>query len=264
MTVTYRAAASRRRRQHPRGAARSPQGHLLRDHPRHPRAGKPKAAVYVDLTPQPGELLPVIPAHLRTIGRDPEGRGPAWAPALAPGQVPRHPLPAVPRAGHRVVGRGRVRLAGTLLRWWWVTEQHGLRSQAAADGDSREWLRLHGEAKETRKVRGIILGGGLAVPPRRPRPWWRSRRGGRGAPRPRSRCRCWRGRAPGGQADHHARPTVTPRFRVLNADVVLRAYYAAGLGDPDKPGQQVTFGSPMAPRRRRHAACWSTCPTARA
>jgi S-DNA-T family DNA segregation ATPase FtsK/SpoIIIE len=38
---------------------------------------------------------------------------------------------------------------------------------------------------------------------------------------------------------------VTPRFRVLNADIVLRAYYAAGLGHPDKPDLQVTFGSPM-------------------
>jgi S-DNA-T family DNA segregation ATPase FtsK/SpoIIIE len=39
---------------------------------------------------------------------------------------------------------------------------------------------------------------------------------------------------------------VTARFRVLNADVVLRAYYAAGLGHPDKPGQQIMFGSRMA------------------
>ena len=38
---------------------------------------------------------------------------------------------------------------------------------------------------------------------------------------------------------------VTPRFRVLRADIVLRAYYAAGLGHPEKPGMQVTFGSAM-------------------
>ncbi|HUY46091.1 MAG TPA: hypothetical protein VMV92_10255 [Streptosporangiaceae bacterium] len=40
--------------------------------------------------------------------------------------------------------------------------------------------------------------------------------------------------------------TVTPRFRKLSADVVLRAYYAAGLGHRDKPDQRVTFGSTMA------------------
>jgi len=39
--------------------------------------------------------------------------------------------------------------------------------------------------------------------------------------------------------------TTTPRFRVLNADIVLTAYYAAGLGNPDKPGQQITFSAPM-------------------
>jgi hypothetical protein len=54
---------------------------------------------------------------------------------------------------------------------------------------------------------------------------------------------------------HHGRPkdrpimrsaTVTPRFRKLNADIVLRAYYRAKLGDEDKPHMQVMFGSPMA------------------
>jgi len=39
---------------------------------------------------------------------------------------------------------------------------------------------------------------------------------------------------------------VTPRFRRLTADAVLRAYYSAGLGHPEKPGQQITFGSQMA------------------
>ncbi len=39
---------------------------------------------------------------------------------------------------------------------------------------------------------------------------------------------------------------VAPRYRRLNSDIVLRAYYAAGLGHPDKPDQQVDFFSPMA------------------
>ncbi len=38
---------------------------------------------------------------------------------------------------------------------------------------------------------------------------------------------------------------ITPRYRRLNADIVLRAYYAAGLGSPDKPGQQIQFPSTM-------------------
>lgn len=39
---------------------------------------------------------------------------------------------------------------------------------------------------------------------------------------------------------------VAPRFRKLTPDIVLRAYYAAGLGHPDKPNQQIQFGSVMA------------------
>ncbi|MFF0862330.1 hypothetical protein ACFYUV_11300 [Nonomuraea sp. NPDC003560] len=38
---------------------------------------------------------------------------------------------------------------------------------------------------------------------------------------------------------------VAPRFRKMTPDVVLRGYYAAGLGHPDKKDQQVTFGSVM-------------------
>lgn len=38
---------------------------------------------------------------------------------------------------------------------------------------------------------------------------------------------------------------VAPQFRVINADVVLRAYYAAGLGRADKPDQRIEFGSRM-------------------
>ena len=53
---------------------------------------------------------------------------------------------------------------------------------------------------------------------------------------------------------HYGRPAgqtlvgtavVAPRFRKLNSDIVLRAYYAAGLGKPDKADQEVRFGSQM-------------------
>ncbi|MFD6771028.1 cell division protein FtsK [Micromonospora chalcea] len=53
---------------------------------------------------------------------------------------------------------------------------------------------------------------------------------------------------------HYGRPAtmpivtpavVAPRHRKLSADIVLRAYYAAGLGHPDKPDQQIHFGGPM-------------------
>lgn len=37
----------------------------------------------------------------------------------------------------------------------------------------------------------------------------------------------------------------TPRHRLINADVVLNAYYKAKLGDRGKPDEQVAFASPM-------------------
>jgi hypothetical protein len=54
---------------------------------------------------------------------------------------------------------GVVRLIGQQLHWWWLLEQHELRSEAAAAGDTREWLKLHKEAKQTRKVRGWLACG---------------------------------------------------------------------------------------------------------
>jgi DNA segregation ATPase FtsK/SpoIIIE, S-DNA-T family len=105
---------------------------------------------------------------------------------------------------------------------------------------------LHKEAKETRRVRGMVLAAEVvavaaaAAVAVRFAPWW-----------------AWAllaaavlpalARA-GRPADVRiVRPAVViPRFRKLSADIVLRAYYAAGLGHPDKPDQQVTFGDRMA------------------
>ena len=142
-------------------------------------------------------------------------------------------------------GVGVFRLAGRQLSWWWVMETDTLRSGAAASGDAREWMRLHKEAKETRLIRGLVLGGEvtalliavlvLAVAA----PWWGQAlavavavpalaRIGRPEDRP-----------------IISRTTTEPRFRVISADAVLRAYYAAGLGNPDKPDQRVGFESTM-------------------
>ena len=39
---------------------------------------------------------------------------------------------------------------------------------------------------------------------------------------------------------------VTGRYRRVNPDIILRAYYAASLGHPDKEHLRITFGSTMA------------------
>lgn len=43
-----------------------------------------------------------------------------------------------------------------------------------------------------------------------------------------------------------SRAVIAPRFRKLNLDIVLRAYYAAGLGNPDKDAERIDFGGQMA------------------
>ena len=106
-------------------------------------------------------------------------------------------------------------------------------------------MKLHREAKDTRRVRGIMLAGEafaflLAVLAlMRFAPWWAwlaviavalpaLARAGRPEDRP-----------------IISLAMTAPRFRLLNADVVLRSHYVAGLGHPDKPGQQVEFKSAM-------------------
>jgi hypothetical protein len=205
----------------------------------------PAPAAPVDPLPVREDRLPVIPQQLRgaanikaTVARV---GGRHWHIARYHGL--RFPAYLLTGAGWAVVGV--LRLTGRQLAWWHLLEQHHLRSEAAAAGDSREWMKLHKEAKETRRVRGLILAGEAAalalaaVAMWRYSPWWG-----------------WAllacvllpllARA-GRPADRRiiSSAVVTPRFRRLNADIVLRAYYAAGLGHPEKPGMQITFGSTM-------------------
>jgi len=54
------------------------------------------------------------------------------------------------------IGAGR--LIGRQIRWAWLTEQSGLRQQAATSGNTNEWLRLHNHARAIRAWRMPILG----------------------------------------------------------------------------------------------------------
>jgi hypothetical protein len=199
----------------------------------------------IALPARPGERRPVIPGHLRT-----------WAGVRS--TAARHGGPLAHRAGYHGVRSpgylltatgwalyGLLVIIGRAIRWWWLAEQTRLRSLAVVSGDSKEWRALHRDAQETRRARGLVLLGVLAAVAVAGvlmwyyAPWWG-----------------WallalvvlpllaKAGHPAGKPIIRAAMT-TPRFRVLNSDIVLRAYYAAGLGHPDKPGQQVTFGSPM-------------------
>ncbi len=213
--------------------------------------------IALDETPPPGPLvhvdaasptvtrLPVVPHHLRTragvraaAGRHAAGLG--HRAAFHGVRSPRYLLLAIAWA---VVGV--LRVAALQIGWWWHTEAHSLRSEAVIAGDSREYMRLHKEAKEVRQFRGMVLlaevvavTAGLALLIQFG-PWW-AQAAAVGVSVP---LLAIAGHGAGRRIITPA--TVTPRFRKLSADIVLRAYYAAGLGHPEKPDQQITFGSTM-------------------
>ena len=104
---------------------------------------QPGPAAPVDPVPVPGEFRPAIPVQWRTSkGRRIELER-HWRLLRHRAAVHglRSPLYLVQALAWAVVGL--LRLIGRQVHWWWVLEQHQLRSQAAADGDSREWMKLH-------------------------------------------------------------------------------------------------------------------------
>jgi S-DNA-T family DNA segregation ATPase FtsK/SpoIIIE len=205
----------------------------------------PAPAVYVDLVPDPGTRLPVIP---------PQWQSPAAIKAnLArhAGRGKHHALfhglrsPAYLARAVAYAIAGAARLAWKHLYWALVLEQHPLRAKAIADGDHKSYLALHQAGADARRARAIgtavmlaaLAAAGWALADLAP--WWARTLVAVAAMLGLARL----GRPAGKRITSQA--VVTARFRKLTADIVLRAYYAARLGDPDKAGQQVTFGSTM-------------------
>lgn len=205
----------------------------------------PQAAVYVDITSPEGERRPIWPAHLRTRAgiRKALARSAGSAGHRAGFHGVRSPLYLLRALIWAVVGA--VRLAARHAYWASHLESHGLRSELVAAGDSREYRAVSRLASEARKVRLAIVGGELAalviacVVVAKLGHWW-----------------LWAAvlavvvpalAAYGRPSDRRivTPAVVRPRFRKLNGDIVLRAYYAARLGDPDREDQRVTFGGPM-------------------
>src|SRR3569833_271221 len=199
-------------------------------------------AVLVQASEPVRDRHPIIPAELRgwsTIKATVQHTTGRWAHQTGSHAVraPRYAL-----LGCFWAGVGVFRLTGRRLRWWWVTEQYGLRQGAADRNDPEMWMKLHREVKATRAWRGLVLLGeaigvamaaGMVVTG----PTWLTVTGLVGAIPALAHV----GRPSGRRIISPA--VVTPRFRTLNPDIVLRAYYAAKLGDPDRPGQQVHFGT---------------------
>jgi DNA segregation ATPase FtsK/SpoIIIE, S-DNA-T family len=188
---------------------------------------------------------PVIPDHLRTVQgvRRATARSAKLTGYRLSYHTVRSPLYVLLAAWWAVIGL--LRLAGRQLAWYWVMESHSLRQNAATKNDAETWVKLHTEARKARGARAVWLVLELLAV---------------------AAVVTWLMLAAPGWVKwvvlailvpilaHLGRPAdrpivsaavVTNRHRVLNADIVLRAYYSAGLGHPDKPGQQVKFGSKM-------------------
>ena len=208
--------------------------------------------------------LPVLPEHLRSLAgvRVPRCARAAVRGTAAPttGSAPRCYL--LRAAAWAVVGV--LVIAGRLIRWWWVAEQTRLRSLAVISGDSREWRKLHKDAKNTpgprpgpaRRAFAVAV---ACVVLARFAPWWGWAVAGR-----RRCCRCWPGpgarRTSGSSApavDHAAVPRAQRRHRAAR---LLR-------GRARPPGQARPadhLRSADVPRRRRVPGAGRPAATARA
>jgi hypothetical protein len=210
---------------------------------------EPEPGPYLAPPPPPGApgegtRLPILPAWarsrqaIRAQVRRVVGR---WLHTAGYHAV-RSPMYAALGAWYASVGL--FRLAGRQLRWWWLSEQEQLRQAAATANDPDTWHKLHREARHTRRWRAIVLAAEALTT-------------GLGITLLLTLAPAWViggvlavvvpvlahiGRGSGRPIIDPA--VITPRFRTLTYDVVLRAYYAAGLGHPDRPNMQVQFAPP--------------------
>ncbi|WP_206062043.1 hypothetical protein [Nonomuraea basaltis] len=187
---------------------------------------------------------PIIPSALRraNLGATIRATAARWG-YIAGFHAVRSPWYLLKVAWWAIVGV--FRLAGRQLRWWWVNEQYLLLQQAASDNDPAMWLKLHREGKATRRWRGVVLFFQLIalfiavmVVLGLPALWQAVIVAGLVPVLARY------GRPAGRQLIPSA--VVTRRYRRLNSDIVLRAYYSANLGHPERPNQQIEFGAAMA------------------
>lgn len=195
---------------------------------------------------KPGDRRPIIPAYLTSVEgiKNTARREFERATYNAGYYAIRSPWVLLVTLFWAIVGL--LKLAGAQLRWWWQPDAVRLEQEAANEGVNMApvWSKVRKEAGAKRLFRfwvlfaellsllavsGVLARAGVlvqlaALALLAPLLTYYARRGKgpliRGA-------------------------TVKPKFRKLRSDIVLRAYYAAGLGHPEKEGQQVEFDGVM-------------------
>ena len=192
-----------------------------------------------------GERRQIIPDHLRTW---PSARKHVGGRAADAGHhVAFHGLrsPRYLLMGTLWAVIGVFKVAGEQVRWWWQPEHGILVSVAVAKNDSKEYRAMVAHVRKVRAYRGTVLACeafailAALVVMLAFAPWWAWLVFGLAVMPPLARA---------GRPEHLPIITpsmTTPRIRIISADVILRALYAAKLGDPVKPDQQITFGSPV-------------------
>ena len=204
----------------------------------------PRQPIYVDAVVREHERRPIVPVgmHRGNIrGTLAYQIGLNWHRSRY--HAARSPWYALQAAFWSVVGV--FRLVGKQIRFLWHPDHHRIYQQAVTEGDHYNSEKHHKTLMDTRRGRAWKLGLELAA-----------------LIALYAYLRIW---APAWVTvlvvlvavpflAHHGRPAakpiiapavVPPRYREITQDVVLRAYYAAKLGDGTKDEQQVRFGSTM-------------------
>jgi S-DNA-T family DNA segregation ATPase FtsK/SpoIIIE len=211
-----------------------------------PAPGKHKP-VYVDATVVEHERKPIVPANLRTwtgvkrtARRHAAGLGyhAAW-----------HGSRSWLYAGQGAVYApvGLLRIVWLLVRWWWDPATFRLEQEAVNQNDHKSFHKARAEGNARRLYRGLVLGAvlvGLVIgyaALRAYAPVWAQLLVVATAVPPLAHY---------GRVALRAKPIISSAVvsnapRRISSDVVLRAYYAAGLGRADKEDDQITFGSRM-------------------
>lgn len=202
--------------------------------------------VVVDTPSREPVKLPIIPAHLQTVaGVKAATRRAAGVTGYRAGYHGLR-LPMYLMFGLFWALVGVLRLMGRQIRWAWAPEEFSMLQHAANSKDLKEGRAISDQVAQRRKARGlwllaeaVVVAVGVLLLVLLA-PWWVQvlvglvllpvlARVGRPKDKP-----------------ILSSAVVTPRYRKLTADIVLRAYYSAGIGHPEKPGQQIRFGSQMA------------------
>ncbi|MET7868004.1 cell division protein FtsK [Micromonospora taraxaci] len=204
-----------------------------------------RSPVYVDVVTKDNTRQPVIPAQWR--GKD-NVKATVKRKAAVTGHVVAYHAVRSPWYATLALlwsAWGLLRLLGRQIRWAWHPELSALMQEAATKGELKEGRTLESQLATRRTARGVMLlielvalaitGGVMfAVAPRY--------------------ILVIVGVAFVPLLAHYGRPATMPivtpavvrgRYRVINSDVVLRAYYAAGLGNPGKSDQSIGFLSRM-------------------